>query len=1506
MAWSEIKGPARFLLVTRALLILLLSPTPAAAADRPGPSSRRTGWVFSEIHASPLPRSDGRNTAFVEIRNSGLIPEDLANHRLEGAIEFIFPPNTVVPPGSHRVIAPVPADVEAVHGISGVLGGFASRLSNPGTLRLRNPAGAVLLEVRWSPHPPWPAAAAGAGASLVLRRPSFGEADPRAWSASAFIEGSPGREDPDPDILPLTVPPVFPGGVVLNEILSHSARTGDRFVELHNTSNETRDVSGCRIRLHPADPGVVLPAGTVLAPDERRALGESLLGSIWPADGLRVSLASADGTRILDAVEVGAQALGVSFGRSPEGTSDFRELRFPTPGAANSPRLERPVILTEIQYHPLPDDSRLEYVELFNRGPVPVDLSGWRFVDGVEFEFPEGSRIGAGEYCVVAADVDRLLAAHPELPRSRVFGNFRGSLSDRGERLALAMPEDRPVLDAAGQLRFTRHWVVVEDLSYGDGGSWGRWSDGGGSSLELRDLRADRRLAASWADSDESAKAPWTVLEHTGLLDHGTGTADQLQVLPLAAGTFLIDDLQVQRSGSSANLVRNPSFDTGTNFWICRGTQSGSRWESREGATTPGSLRIEAVGRGDTGANRIETALASALTPGTTATLRARARWMAGGTEFLVRLRGSYLEAPGSLTVPSNLGTPGAPNSRAVPNPGPALHDLRQSPILPALGQPVRVTLRVEDPDDVATVVLRYRLDPGTTWTELPMLDDGTGDDARAGDGVYSVSIPGHAAGRLVAFRIRATDAAVPPRSQAWSEYPENGEALIRWGENQPPGTLGTYRLWITKSDFDRWTGRSKLDNSPVPVTFVYNAERVIHGAGALFAGSPHLSPSYTTPSGNLCGYIFVMPGDQPFLGAGELVLDWPGRDATAQQEPMAYWIARELRIPFNHRRYIRLHVNGVTETARGSVYEDAQQVNSDLVESWNPDPANADGDLYKIEQWFEYNDNLSLTQVGAPRLENYFTTGGVRKTARYRWSWLRRAAGNTAHDYSPLFTLLDAVTAGDPGVFVRRMQAFADLDEWMRIFATENIVVNLDSWGYDIGKNMYAYLPRGGRWQLHMWDIDWVMLASAQHGYSPTSPLLYRGPAVFGEGNRDPAVARLYREPAFQRLYWQAIRDAVDGPLLPERVAARMDATHAALVAEGVTRSSGSALAGPDAVKSWLAQRRTFLLSQLQTVSSGFTLASPPARVDAAPRVTLTGTAPIPLAELRVNGRAAYLQWPTVSQWSTEIALEPGTNLLQVAGFDRAGAALPGTQASAVVVYAGSQTPETGPLTLNEWQSANVTTVTDPADGDHDDWFEIHNASSSPADLTGYHLSDDPSNPRKYAIPPGTTIEPRGFLLVWADEEGSQYRAGGPLHANFKLSQSGEQILLTRYDGLPADRIDFGRQGPDVSSGRWPDGDRTSGFQSTLPTPGAPNTLPRPIDAAPVVLSVDRAPEGTLRLEWSTVPGGTYKVQFTPRLDPAAWADLMPEVVATGTASRAVDPQAVRGSRFYRIVRTR
>src|ERR1044072_2863439 len=119
----------------------------------------------------PLARPDGRNLEFIELYNSEAIPADLSGFRLSGDVNFTFPNNTTLPPLSLLVVAPAPADVANVFGIGGVLGPFGnptnSLYNHAATSLLRDSPAAILLDVRYADQPPCPAAADGAGHSLV-------------------------------------------------------------------------------------------------------------------------------------------------------------------------------------------------------------------------------------------------------------------------------------------------------------------------------------------------------------------------------------------------------------------------------------------------------------------------------------------------------------------------------------------------------------------------------------------------------------------------------------------------------------------------------------------------------------------------------------------------------------------------------------------------------------------------------------------------------------------------------------------------------------------------------------------------------------------------------------------------------------------------------------------------------------------------------------------------------------------------------------------------------------------------------------------------------------------------------------------------------------------------------------------------------------------------------------------------------------------------------------------
>jgi hypothetical protein len=309
-------------------------------------------------------------------------------------------------------------------------------------------------------------------------------------------------------------------GVTINEFMAHSDPPQMDFIELHNRATQTVDLSHCGLSDRADTNKFIIPAGTLLEPGGWTVFSETDLGFALSGQGESIFLVRGDGARVIDAVRFGAQANGVSSGRWPDGGPGIRELESATPGTTNSPPGLHDIVINEIMYHPISGQAEDEYVELHNRGNHAVDVGYWRFVDGIDFMIPPGTVIPAGGYLVVARDVANLLTKYAHLDAANTVGDYAGELSDRGERVVLARPDD-PGLPF-------QDFVVVDEVTYSDG--WGHWTDGGGSSLELIDAHADNALGSNWQGSDETSKAPWTEIEHTGVIDNQAGTMEELQV----------------------------------------------------------------------------------------------------------------------------------------------------------------------------------------------------------------------------------------------------------------------------------------------------------------------------------------------------------------------------------------------------------------------------------------------------------------------------------------------------------------------------------------------------------------------------------------------------------------------------------------------------------------------------------------------------------------------------------------------------------------------------------------------------------------------------------------------------------------------------------------------------------------------------------------------------------------------------------------------------------------
>ncbi len=1318
-----------------------------------GPSSRKTPIVISEIMYKPAPRTDGRNLEFLELYNSNPWFHDVSGYRIVAeSMSFTLPAGTVLPGGGFLVVAASPESIQAIWGITNVVGPYTGSLKRAGTIQLIDEHDAVLLTIPYSNLPPWPVAADGTGHSLVLANPSYGEADPKAWDISDVMGGSPGAAE--------AFRPSPLRNIVINELLTHSENVVlSDFIELYNHSDKTVDLSGCWLTDDPALPRFRIPTGTVMAPGGFVVLDQAELGFGLKAAGETIYFINPEHTRVLDAIEFEPQADGVSFGRWPDGANAFYPLSARTPGTNNSPALINDIVINELMYDSISGNDDDQYIELYNKGTNTVSLANWQFTSGIAFAFPTNAQIKPDSYLVIARNLGQLLAKYPNLNSENALGNFTGKLSHNGERVALAMPQS---INGSAAV-----YVVEDEVTYGVGGRWGQWSAGGGSSLELIDPRANHRLAANWADSDETRKSAWATIETTGTLDNGQNYGsgiDCVQIGLLDAGECLVDNIEVHAGTGGVNYVKNSTFETtsGLANWSLDGCMVRSSLEN-SGYASGHSLHIRCSSRIWTGANSCQGSLNSnPLRSSQTATIRFKARWLRGWPEVLMRLHGNWLETTGALPVPPNLGTPGAPNSRRIGNAGPAVFEVVHRPAVPPGFQPLVVTARVHDPDGIANLVLHYRIDPNLDYQDVPMTDDGLNGDAIADDGLFSAVIPGQYTGAVIAYYISASD-----NRGAASRFPalrdDNApvpECVVMFGDQNPGGSFGVYHLWLTQTNLDRWSGLPNLSNEMHDGTFV-NGNRVIYNMQGRFAGSPYHQQFYS-PQYSVCHFKWTFPEDDKFLGATSFNKihapgNGPGDDLTLQREQTVNTFLRALGVPWLNRRYVALYVNGYRNV---QLMEDTQCPDADMVNEYFPNDTN--GWLFKMQPWFEFSSAASGNYVDFQNFSwctimPYLTTGRQKKTARYRYTFEVRRTPDSANNFTPVFSLIDAANSFSTPNYVANLENIADMENWMRVFAANHAGGNWDAFGSQNGQNLYGYIgTQGTKYSLMMFDFNIVLGNSGS--WNP-------GENLFMVNSADPNESRIFSNPTFRRMYLRALQELVDGPLNLSQTGPLLDAKYAAFVANGVSAQS------PAAIKSWVNSARNSISRQI--LFSTFS-------VDATVTITnniavVTGSAPVKIKTIWFNGIEWPVVWKSLTTWMATVPLKPGNNSFSVVGADIHGHPLTGATNILTVPYDGIAASPVGQVVINEL-------MYHPAHPGSQ-FVELFNNSTNGFDISGWELPE-----LAYTFPEGSLLGPGRYLVLTENRAAytAAYGATNPVFDTFSqpLNAAGGSVSLL----MPAD----------------------------------------------------------------------------------------------------------------------
>jgi hypothetical protein len=193
--------------------------------------------------------------------------------------------------------------------------------------------------------------------------------------------------------VPLAPTPVT--SVKVNEVESQNGDPGD-WVELANLSDVDLDVSGFVIKDDDDTHVAVIPDGSIVPARGVLVIEEDVLGFGLGGTDLARFFAP-DGT-LLDTASWAGHA-ATTWGRCPDGTGSFQVTTSSTKGAAND--CAALIGINEVESS---GGDPGDWVELYNPGPSPSNVSGWTFADSDDthvYEFPTGTVVEAGGYLVL-------------------------------------------------------------------------------------------------------------------------------------------------------------------------------------------------------------------------------------------------------------------------------------------------------------------------------------------------------------------------------------------------------------------------------------------------------------------------------------------------------------------------------------------------------------------------------------------------------------------------------------------------------------------------------------------------------------------------------------------------------------------------------------------------------------------------------------------------------------------------------------------------------------------------------------------------------------------------------------------------------------------------------------------------------------------------------------------------------------------------------------------------
>ena len=639
---------------------------------------------------------------------------------------------------------------------------------------------------------------------------------------------------------------------------------------------------------------------------------------------------------------------------------------------------------------------------------------------------------------------------------------------------------------------------------------------------------------------------------------------------------------------------------------------------------------------------------------------------------------------------------------------------------------------------------------------------------------------------------------------------------------------------------------------------------QVFDSVGVRYKGnSSYNSNQVKNPLNIKLDYII---NDQEIEGFGTLKLSNVYKDPTFVREVMSYEIARKY-FPAGLSNYTNVYING---THLG-LYTSDQDV-----------------DKFFMRTHFGSDENMRMKgeiESGVPPGQ----MGGV-------WEYF----GSDSSDYFGVYTLESNYGWNEMVSFLdtlnnvnEEVENVLNMDRHLWFLAFQNLLVNLDG-PINNPQNYYVYKDDNGRMNPIPWDLNesfgvFTMLQSG--GPQSTSQLQQLDPFVNLNNSDYPIISKVLNNETYRKMYvahmktileenfsndWYYERALEIQYLIDADVQA--DANKFYSYANFISNINNAVGGGPnsvigitqlmDARINYIESYTDFQYSPPQIGDIAFS----PEQVTPNSQVWFTAEVEDATQVILAYRNRTYQRFTNLPMFDDGNHEDGAANdgiygvLLEVGSTDvqyyfyaenmDASAFLP-----VRAEYEFYSIEVTGDLVINELMADNENAVADQ-DGEFDDWIELYNNSNTAINLDGYYLSDNAADPGQWAFP-DTTILAGDYLIIWADKDIDQFG----LHADFKLSASGEGLFLSDADMNLLDQISFLQQKADTSYGRIPNG--RGHFEEMLPTFGEENQA--------LITAVEEIPEdhATFVLEQNSPNPFSQETTIRFKLDESSFVNM-------------------------------